>query len=822
MTILRAMTGHGAQDAPPQGREEAACPPRMNDAGLSCASRDGMPGGCAGAAAGVTHIFCKETGRSRKREGFSLGDGYPGCPVTNQTIPDPIFCDTWPRPSRGACGALSPGIPTRMPDSRHALVIPGGLWLSRAVTGHRNSMTHSPDLSRLRNIGIVAHVDAGKTTLTERILFYTGASYKIGEVHDGAAHMDYLAEEQEHGITITSAVTKAPWKEHVVQIVDTPGHVDFTIEVERSMRVLDGCVVVLDGVRGVEPQTEVVWRQREKFTLPALLFVNKMDRPGADYGRVLETVQKRLGAQPVPLTVPLPEQSSVVHLIDRQIIRFGGEHGEQVETAPCDDAVWAAVSGYRETLLLALAETDDALAEVVLAEREPDPAVLWSALRAAVFQGRLYPAFGGSALRNRGVQPLLDGIIRLLPSPLDRRAATALLPDGRRETVSMNAEGPLVALVFKVQMWEGRRHVFARLYRNTLRAGDKVVVPSSEGRMLEEHVARIFDVDASRKTRIEEAHAGEIVLIAGLRHATTGDTLCDPAHPLVMERIEAREPVLSLALEPLSSQDEEKLHEVLGKFEQEDPTLRYSEDPETGQRLLSGMGELHLQIVKERLEHDYHLRVRSGNPAVALRETLTRPASAEYLFDRILETDHKQMAMKARVRVAVSPRERRAGNRCITEPRVLPAGGQLSEVQRRAIEAAGGAVLAVGPVKGEALEDVEFRVEEVELYGALSTPQALNTAAVYAGREALKRAGGRVLHPVMATEVVVPEENLGAVLGDLQARLAVIRETSTLGDTSIVQCDVPLDRLLGYTTDLRGMTHGRGQFTIVFDRFDIV
>ncbi len=509
-------------------------------------------------------------------------------------------------------------------------------------------MAKIPDLAPIRNIGIAAHIDAGKTTLTERMLYYTGASYKIGEVHDGQAHMDYLVEEQNHGITITSAVTKAPWKGHLIQLIDTPGHVDFTIEVERSMRILDGCVIVLDGVRGVEPQTETVWRQRNKFGLPALFFINKLDRPGADFELVLNTLRKRLAIEPVAVTVPLRGQRAIIDLIDKTLVRFSGEQGETVEETPCDESTFTTVASYREALLFAAAEGDDALAEIVLSGGEPQADAVWKALRKATLNGKSYPCFVGSALRNYGVQPLLDGIVRLLPSPLDRPPSVAHRPDGRLEQVAMNDEGPFVGLAFKVQLWDGRRHVFARIYRNTLKPGDTIVIPTPDGRLIKEHVARLFEVDANKKTRIGQASAGQIVLLAGLRHATTGDTLCHPDHPLLLERIETREPVLSLAIEPISMEEEEKLIEILGKLQQEDPTLHLDEDRETGQRLLRGMGELHLQITFERLQREFNLRVRTGKPAVALHETIAKSATSEFLFDQVTEHDPKRPQMKAR------------------------------------------------------------------------------------------------------------------------------------------------------------------------------
>jgi len=684
-------------------------------------------------------------------------------------------------------------------------------------------MAKAPDLSRVRNIGIAAHVDAGKTTLTERMLYYAGVSHKIGEVHEGAAHMDYMVEEQMHGITISSAVTKLPWREHLIQLIDTPGHVDFTIEVERSMRVLDGCAIVLDGVRGVEPQTETVWRQRTKFRLPTLFFINKLDRPGADFGRALATVRERLNAEPVAVTVPLFDyDGTVVHLIEKTRVCFTGERGEQVDVAPCDEATWERARSWRESLLLAAAEMDDALAEQVLAEEEPEPAVVWAALRQATLAGKACPCFAGSALRNQGVQPLMDGVVRLLPAPTERPPSLAHQPGGGEEWVAMEADGPLAALAFKVQMWEGRRHVFARLYRGTLKPGDEVAIPGPNGTLRQERVARLFEVDANHKARLDEATAGQIVLLAGLRWATTGDTLCAPGHPLWLERIETRAPVLGLAIEPQSSGDEEKLLEALDKLQQEDPTLRVEEDPETGQRVLRGMGELHLQIACERLRREFNVNARVGNPDVVTRETLAGPAEADTLFHRLIEQpDGRKLEMKARARVAVEPLPRGTGATVTGEPRVKPDGVELNPTQRDAV--AGGAedALASGPATGAPLQDLVVRVLEVELFGALSSPQALRVAVAEATRKALSRAGGLVLRPIMATEVVVPESDVGTVLGDLQARRAAIRDTAALGEMTIIHCDCALDRLLGYITDLRGMTRGRGQFTMSFDRFDV-
>jgi len=681
-------------------------------------------------------------------------------------------------------------------------------------------------LAHVRNIGIAAHVDAGKTTLTERILYYTGASHKIGEVHDGAAHMDWMAEEQDHGITITAAVTKAPWRDHLLQVVDTPGHVDFTIEVERSMRVLDGVILVLDGVRGVEPQTETVWRQRCRFGLPVIFFVNKVDRPGADFLRALDAIRERLGVEPVAITVPLAEQQACIDLLHQRLLHFGGEQGELVTAEPCPEALWASVAELREALLLAAAEIDEGLADLVLNGREPDAETLLAALRRGTLAGRIFPCFGGSALRNLGVQPVLDAAVDLLPAPPDRPAAIARRPDGETETLAIGAPGPIVALVFKVQMWDGRRHCFTRIYRNRLKVGDTVAFQTAAGRVLKEQVARIFDVDAGRKTRMDEAGPGQIVLLAGLRHAATGDTLCDPDHLLALERIEARQPVLSLAIEPAAGTDEDKLLEVLDKIEQEDPTLRVEDDPETGQRLLRGMGELHLQIVLERIEREFGQRVRSGRPAVAVRETVTRSARAEILHSRPASPDGKQPELSAWAKVETAPRPRGEGNQISCSPRLRPDGAQLSPEQQQALEQGLEAGLSSGALQGAPVDDVAVTLLEVELFGPQSTPDALQAAAARALAKALTAAGPVALRPVMRVDVVVPEVNLGAVLGDLQQRRAAIQATETAqdggDDAARIRCEVALEALLGYTTELRSLTQGRGQHSMQFERFDTV
>ncbi len=672
-----------------------------------------------------------------------------------------------------------------------------------------------PDLSSVRDIGIAAHIDAGKTTLTERILFYTGTKHKIGEVHDGEAHMDWMEEEQAHGITITTAVTQCPWKDHLIQVVDTPGHVDFTIEVERAMRVLDGAVIVMDGVRGVEPQTETVWRQASRFDIPCMFFINKMDRPGADFLRALDTIRKRLGVEPVPVTVPV--EGGVLHLVDERFLRFEGEMGEEVVSEPVPGALRARFDELRETLLLALGDYDEEIADAALMGEPVPREDIVRVLRRCCLERQLFPALGGSALRNYGVQPVMDAVLDFLPSPADCREVPGTDLDGNPTVVEMDPTGSLVALAFKVQLWDGRRHVFARLYRGQLEPGEKVLIAGS-GEV--ERVARVFDVNSSKKTRLKSAVAGQIVLLAGLRRASTGDTLCAPDAPVLLEAIQTRDPVMGLAVEPESSREEEKMLEVIEKILEEDPTLQYIEDQDTGQRILRGMGELHLQIVKERIQREFGLALRFGRPYVVSRETVLGQATAKGAIDRVFEIDeNKTVRLQAAAVAEVRSLDRGAGNRAVVEPEIK--GGSLSAAQRKAVEDGANDAMVGGPIDGAPLQDVEVTIREVTLFGEASSVQALRISVAEAVRNALAEAGGVLLGPIMKVEVVTPEESLGTVLGDLQARGAAILDSTTEHGMASLVAEVPLEKLIGYAGDLRSLTRGRGQFTSEFDRFDV-
>ena len=673
----------------------------------------------------------------------------------------------------------------------------------------------SQNLERVRNIGIAAHVDAGKTTLTERILFYTGANHRIGEVHDATAHMDYMPEEREHGITITTAVTRCPWNDHFIQVVDTPGHIDFTIEVERSMRVLDGAVIVMDGVRGVEPQTETVWRQASRFEIPRMIFINKMDKPGADFERAMESVSEKLRGNPIPVCLPLDDKS-IINLIDQTWIQFSGEHGEKVSVSPVPEEHQDLLELHRENTILGVADHNETIEEMVLMEEDIDAETLWEAVRSATIEGKIHPVFGGSALRNWGVQPLLDGVLKILPSPLDRPPAIAKDKEGNEELIEMDAQGPVIALAFKVQLWDGRRHVFARIYSGVLRPGDKIKIA---GKNTEERIARVFDVDANSKTRKTEAVAGEIVLLAGLRHATTGDTLCK-GKEFFLESIDAKSPVLGLAVETESTKDEAKMLEAIAKVCEEDPTVIFEEDEDTGQRILRGMGELHLQIIFERLQREFNLKLRAGKPRVTVRETIRRKGSADVLLDRTLKAGEKEILLKARAVATAKPNGRGEGVSWEAKPTLLPNGIKLKADQLQAIEMGVQDSLMGGPIEGAPLEDVMVSLDTVEIYEKYSTPQALRIVCAQAVRNALVDANGVKLQPIMKIEVNAPDEYVGAVLGDLQSRNAVITgQDPQMGVTAMIgECS--LEKMLGYMSKLRSITKGRGSFTMEFSRFD--
>jgi elongation factor G len=677
-------------------------------------------------------------------------------------------------------------------------------------------------LTRVRNIGIVAHIDAGKTTVTERFLYYAGRIHKIGEVHDGEAQMDWMPQERERGITITAAATSLAWRGHDLHLIDTPGHVDFTIEVERSLRVLDGAVVVFCGVSGVEPQSETVWHQADNFHVPRLAFVNKMDRPGADFQAVVDQIRGRLGAHPVPVQLPIGAEDQfegVVDLIRERAIYFTGAEDD----LPREDAVPAGLAGKvaaaREKLIEAAADLDDDVAAAYLEGKPIEAGALVAALRKGTMKCAIVPVLAGSALRNKGVQPLLDAVCDFLPAPTEVAAITGVDPTtGQPTTRPPEDSAPFCALAFKVAMDEGRKTVFLRIYSGVLKPGDEV---QNARTRRNEKVARLFSVHANRRERIERAGAGSIVVAMGLKDAGTGDTVYAPKAPILLGRIDAHEPVITRAIEPKTQAEKERLDFGLAKLADEDPTFRFGEDPETGQTIIRGMGELHLDIMVDRLRREYGVEANVGRPQVVHRETLAGTAEAEARFERQVEDE--TLFGQARVRVAARPRG--SGNvvkLAIVPPESVPGAAKIPEPPRAILEAAlEGATEAMrsGP-EGYPFEDIEVVVTGIEYRPDASTPAGQKAAVGEALRQASREAGTRLLEPIMKVEVTAPEANVGDVLGDLNARHAQIEDVNLRGNQRLIIARVPLRRMFGYSTDLRSATQGRANYTMQFETFD--
>ncbi len=677
-------------------------------------------------------------------------------------------------------------------------------------------------LTRVRNIGIVAHIDAGKTTVSERFLYYAGRIHKIGEVHDGEAQMDWMPQERERGITITAAATTLEWRGHDVHLIDTPGHVDFTIEVERSLRVLDGAVVVFCGVSGVEPQSETVWRQADNFHVPRLAFINKMDRPGADFQAVVDEIRERLAARPVPVQLPIGAEdqfTGVVDLIRERAIYFSGAEDDPPREDNVPAAMADAVAAAREKLIEAAADFDDNIATAYLEGKPIEAAALVAALRTGTLRCGIVPVLAGSALRNKGVQPLLDAVCDFLPAPTEVPPIQGTDPtSGQPTTRPPEDSAPFCALAFKVAMDEGRKTVFLRIYSGVLRPGDEV---QNARTRRNEKVARLFSVHANRRERIERAGAGSIVVAMGLKDAGTGDTVYAPKAPILLGRIEAHEPVIARAIEPKTQAEKEKLDFGLTKLADEDPTFRFGEDPETGQTIIRGMGELHLDIMADRLRREYGVEATVGRPQVVHRETLAGAAEAEARFER--QVDDDILFGQARVRVAARPRG--SGNvvrLAIVPPEQVPGTPKIPEAPRAILEAAlEGATEAMrsGP-EGYPFEDIEVVVTSIEYRPDASTPAGQKAAVGEALRQASREAGTRLLEPIMKVEVTAPEANIGDVLGDLNARHARIEDVGVRGNQRLVVAKVPLRRMFGYSTDLRSATQGRANYTMQFETFD--
>jgi elongation factor G len=669
-------------------------------------------------------------------------------------------------------------------------------------------------IDRVRNIGIVAHIDAGKTTVSERFLFYSGKRHQIGEVHDGQAEMDWRDQERERGITITAAATSFEWQKHEIHLLDTPGHVDFTIEVERSLRVLDGAVVVFDAVSGVEPQSETVWHQADKFRVPRLAFINKMDRVGADFDAAVAEIRTRLGANAVPIQRPVGAEDAfkaAIDLVRMRLLTFTGDPTNEVVDEDIPAALAEAAAEAREELLEKVAEVDDGIAERFLEGQEIPSADLVAAIRRACIAVKIVPVLCGAALRNKGVRPLLDAVVDYLPSPVDLPPVHGVDPrdvEKSLERAPKDSE-PLSALAFKIEMDEGRKIVFMRLFSGVLKAGEEILNARTYRK---EKVARLFDLHANRRQRIERAVAGMIVGAAGLKDATTGDTLCAPTAPILLERIDTYEPVISVAVEPETNAEKERLDFSLGKMVEEDPTFRVREDAETGQTIISGMGELHLEIIVDRLEREYRVKPRVGKPQVVYRETITTSAQASARFERAL----KDEAIFGEASCRVAPLPRGAGTRIQRElpPESLLPPALVDSAMRGLEDAA-----QAGP-DGYPLQDVEVILTALSFRDDAAPEVGVRAAAAEAFRRAVAQAGPVKLEPIMAVEVVVPEESLGGVIGDLNARQGQIQNVGSRGVKSVVDALVPLASMFGYSTRLRTLTSGRAEFTMQFSRYD--
>jgi len=679
----------------------------------------------------------------------------------------------------------------------------------------------SSKMSRIRNIGIAAHIDAGKTTVSERILFYTGRIHKTGEVHDGQATMDWMEQERDRGITITAAVTTCAWNKHEIHLIDTPGHVDFTVEVERSLRVLDGCVAVFCAVGGVEPQSETVWRQATRYNVPRLTFVNKMDRIGANFDRVIEDMRDKLGATPVAIQRPIGAESSfegIIDLINMQKITFAGKHGEEAVRSEIPEDLKDEAETGREAMIEALADLDDDIAEAFLSGEEVSKEQIMTILRSGTISGTLQPVLCGTALRDKGVLPLLDAIVDFLPSPADLPPVEGQDPKTQETEVrEPNVKEPFAALAFKVALDDGRRHVYMRIYSGKVSAGDTVYNANTQKT---ERIARLFKVHADKKERLPEASAGDLVLCAGLRFVRTGETLTDLKKPILLESMDFLEPVISIAVEPKHNRDLDKLEEALKKLDDEDPTVSLKQDPDTGQTLLAGMGELHLEILIDRLRSEFNLEVNSGNPSVVYRESIAGTSDGDDTFEKVIDEEKKEKLF-ARVIARVSPLERGEGIEFKdSRSEAHQAEMTLNEKEFDAVKTGSLEATEAGPIDGYPLQDVLIELVEVEKHQGETTDVALRVAAANAVRKAIQKAQPTTLSPLMNIEVTVPDAYTGTVVGDLSARGGRIEGVSSDRDRGVVEAIVPLTKMFGYSTHLRSQSEGRGTFSMRFYRFD--
>lgn len=668
-------------------------------------------------------------------------------------------------------------------------------------------------LSRIRNIGIAAHIDAGKTTVTERILYYTGRTHKIGEVHEGTAVMDYLPQEQERGITITSAVTTLYWDDHEIQLIDTPGHVDFTIEVERSLRVLDGMVAIFCGVGGVEPQTETVWHQADKYHVPRIAFINKLDRIGSDFFRVIDLIVEKFGADPIPLQIPLGREDGfygVVDLVTMQAIAWDEEDlGATYRTISIPQEYKEQAASYREKLFDKLSLYDDELMELYLEGKDIEPSRIYRALRKGTIALRCVPVLCGAALRNKGIQPLLDAIVRYLPSPLDVPPVTGENPQTKElEERQASDDEDLAALAFKIVMEEGRKLTYIRIYSGSIKVGGDVYNVNLGKK---EKISRIYKMHANHKDRVEEARAGAIVGIIGLKETSTGHTLTQ-TKPILLEPIEVYQPVISIAVEAARNVDQDKLMLALQRIAQEDPTFVLKTDEDAYQTIVSGMGELHLDVIMHRIREEFGIDLTVGKPQVVYKESIEGAVSREHTFEKVINNT----LCKGWVSIAVTPNVRGEGNLIISriaeDNPVYPLVNAIEE----GIEEASN----IGVLKGYPLTDVRVEINDATFNNPEFARLTLKMAAYDALRDACQQAGPVLLVPVMSLTVTVPNEFLGDIIADLNSRKCHIANITAKDKYTIVEANAPLTNMFGYSTDIRSLSQGRASFTMYFSHYD--
>ncbi len=675
--------------------------------------------------------------------------------------------------------------------------------------------TQTP-ISRLRDIGIMAHIDAGKTTTTERILYYTGVTHKIGEVHDGQAVMDWMAQEQERGITITSAATTCFWKDHRINIIDTPGHVDFTIEVERSLRVLDGAVAVFDAVAGVEPQSETVWRQADRYGVPRLAFVNKMDRVGADLFRTQQMIIDRLKANPVLIQLPLGSEDKFQGIIDlitmQAVIYDDSTLGADYRLAAIPADLEAQAREYHSSLVAALAELDDEVMNLYLEDQPVPPELLRRTLRRGTIASQVVPVLCGSAFKNKGIQPLLDAIVDYLPAPNEVPPVRGLNLQGQEEERPADEKAPLTALAFKLLSDPYVGHLtFIRVYAGTLRSGD-TVFNSTKG--TKEKIGRLLKMHANKREEIKEASAGDIIAAVGLRQTGTGDTLCDERAPIILESLEIPVPVIDVAIEPKTKADQEKLGQALGKLMAEDPSFRVHTDPQTGQIIIAGMGELHLEIIVDRLMREFKVDAQVGQPQVSYRETISLPVRAEGKFVR----QSGGRGQYGHVILELAPLE--PGGGFVFEDRTV--GGVIPKEYIPAVERGIKEAMENGVLAGFPMVDLQVALVDGSYHEVDSSERAFHIAGSLGFKEGAQKAKPILLEPFMNLEIVVPEEFVGDAIGDLNSRRGRIKNLENRKGVHVVQAEVPLATMFGYATDLRSATQGRATFTMQFDHYEPV